>query len=126
MEEFLTLLKDRINNISSFLNKLQVIIGLKDATDDSIHGKLNNLSFQINNIQIPKYFVEKLTIQDNFFLTTHEPIDGVCLNNEITLYHPSGGTLIWEGIDFSGNQGIISDAGNQFNGWKVKVQYFYL
>ena len=126
MKEFLELLRHRINALGDFMNRLQGVIGLKDSQDDSIHGKLNNLSTQINAIQTPKYYVEVLTVIDNYFLTTHEPLNGVCLNNEITIYHPDDGTLLWEGVTFTGNQGIISDAGNQFSGWKIKVQYFYL
>lgn len=126
MEEFFTLVKNQINSISEFLNRLQVLIGLKDSTDDSIHGKLNILASKVQDIKVPKYFVETLTIQDNYFLTTHNPLNEVCLNDEVTLYHPEDGTLLWEGIEFSENQGILSGAGLQFNGWQIKVQYFYI
>ncbi len=126
MEEFLALIKDHINIIQDFLVRLQSTIGLSNSTDDSIYGKINNIDISLQNIKIPTYFVETLIIDTNHFICTHEPQNGVCLNNEITLYHPDGGTLIWEGITFIGNQGILDGAGMEYNGWQMKIQYFYI
>jgi len=106
MEEFLLILRERINSISEFINRLQIAIGLSDANDNSINGKINKLLSTVNSMEVQQYHVEKLVIQDNFFLTTYVPSNGMCVNDEITLYHPDGGTLLWEGIDFNGNQGI--------------------
>ena len=40
-------------------------------------------------------------------------------------YHPDGGTLIWEGIDFNEKIGTLTGADNAYDGWIIKVQYFY-
>jgi len=126
MEQFLELIRVKINDIFTFLNKLQQIIGLSSSTDNSLFGKINSLENTVNNIQIPKYYTEKLVIQDNFFLCTHNPIDGKCIYDEVTLYHPDGGTLIWEGISFTDNIGYLTNSGMEYTGWTVKVQYFYI
>ena len=125
MEEFLNIIRERINSIQEFLNNLQRTIGLKNANDDSIHGKLNQFTQLLNNIKIPIYYVETTTISNNQFTCTHKPMNGICINNEITLYHPDDGTLIWEGIEFNNNVGTLTDAHGRYDGWEIKVQYFY-
>lgn len=125
MEEFLEIVRVRLNDISTFLNNLQNTIGLSSANDDSINGKLNNLASAINTAQIPTYYTEKTTIQNNSFYCIYEPANGLCIYDEITLYHPDGGSLIWEGIDFTGKKGILNEAFNAYDGWEIKVQYFY-
>ena len=125
MEEFLEIVRVKLNDISTFLNNLQHTIGLSNSTDDSINGKLNNLSVMLNNAVVPAYYTEKKTIQDNSFYCTYEPIDGLCMYNEITLYHPDEGTLIWEGITFDHKRGTLDGAHHAYDGWEMKVQYFY-
>jgi hypothetical protein len=125
MEEFLNIVRLKINDISTFLNNLQNTIGLSSANDDSINGKLNRLTTAINNSQVPAYHTEKTTIQDNSFYCTYEPIDGLCIYNEITIYHPDGGTLLWEGISFNHKKGTLDGAFHAYDGWEIKVQYFY-
>ena len=126
MEEFLDLLRVKINEISAFINKLQTVIGLSTSTDTSIYGKLNTLESKMNSLMVPKYYTEKLEINGNNFLTTYTPLNSVCMYDEVTLYHPDGSTLIWEGVKFFGNRGVLDGATNEYNGWNVKIQYFYI
>jgi len=125
MEEFLNIVREKLNNISTFLNNLQQTIGLSNASDNSINGKLNNLTNTINNAQIPAYYTEKKTVQNNTFYCKYEPIDGMCIYNEITIYHPEGGTLVWEGVSFNHKEGTLDGAFHAYDGWDIKVQYFY-
>jgi hypothetical protein len=125
MEEFLEIVRVKLNDISAFLNNLQTTIGLSTAVDDSINGKINRLTELLENAKVPTYYTEKTTIQNNSFYCTYEPADGLCLNDEITLYHPDEGTLIWEGIEFEHKKGILNDAFHAYDGWEIKVQYFY-
>jgi len=125
MEEFLEIVRVKLNDISVFLNNLQTTIGLSSANDDSINGKLNNLTDALNAAQVPTYYTEKLTVLDNKFMCTFEPSGGMCLNDEITLYHPDDGTLIWEGITFNHKEGELVGAFHAYDGWEIKVQYFY-
>ncbi len=78
------------------------------------------------NIVRPKYFTETVTITGNNFRTVWSPMNGVCMYDEVTLYHPDEGTLIWEGVTFNGKVGILEGAGNDFDGWTIKIQYFYI
>lgn len=125
MEEFLELIRVKINSIIDFINRLQTTIGLSNATDESIYGKINALTDLLEQAKVPTYFTENLVVNDNSFVTTHEPINAICLNNEITLYHPDEGTLIWEGLTFDQKIGTLTNANNAYNGWEIKVQYFY-
>jgi len=126
MGEFLELLRNKINQITEFINRIQIIIGLRNATDDSIYGKINRIESAVNNIKIPKYYTETTVLVNDKFPCTYEPMNSMCRDDEVTLYHPDGSTLVWEGIKFIDNEGTLEDAGAVYNGWKVKVQYFYL
>ena len=125
MEDFLEIVRVKLNDIGAFLNNLQHTIGLSTATDDSINGKINKLTVMLQNAKVPTYFTEKKTIQNNSFYCSHEPINGLCMNDEITLYHPDEGTLIWEGIEFTHKKGVLDGAFHAYDGWEIKVQYFY-
>jgi len=125
MEEYLELVRVKVNQIQDFLNRLQQTIGLSSSTDDSIYGKINALTTMIQNAKVPTYHTEVLSVNNNKFVCSFEPKNGICLNNEVTIYHPDGGTLIWEGITFNGNIGELDDANFSYDGWDIKIQYFY-
>jgi len=126
MKEYLDLIRKKINSIFDFLNNLQRIIGVKTSTDNSIFGKLNNLKNTIQNIQVPTYNVQKLVLNGDHFTVDYPPINDICMNDEVVLYHPDGGTLVWEGVSFNGKVGQLDGAGNAFDGWSIKIQYFYM
>jgi len=126
MREYLDLIRKKINSIFDFLNNLQKVIGLKTSNDNTIFGKLNNLEHTIQNIQMPTYNVQKLVLNGDHFTVDYIPINNICVNNEVILYHPDGGTLVWEGVSFNGKIGQLDDAGSDFDGWSIKVQYFYM
>jgi len=126
MEAYLNLIREKINLIFDFLNNLQQVIGLKTANDNTIFGKLNNLENTVQNIKMPTYNVQKLVLSGDHFTVDFIPINGLCLNDEVILYHPDGGTLLWEGVSFNGFVGQLDGAANDFDGWTIKVQYFYM
>lgn len=126
MKEYLNLIREKINLIFDFLSNLQHTIGLSTSNDNSVFGKLNSLENQFKDIKIPAYNVQKIVLDGAHFTVDFEPINDICINDEVTLYHPDGGTLVWEGVSFYGKRGQLDGVGSEYDGWTIKVQYFYM
>jgi len=73
----------------------------------------------------PRVIVDRQIITGNVVTLAHEPIEGVIVDDKITIYNENGTYDEWEGATVTGNSMTIDDAGDTYNGRTCKVTYTY-
>jgi len=131
-QDFLCLLTDKINQLTTTINNMQNNTGLYQdpSTETTLTGRIKKLEESITTstpgeTNISRMQVDVgLVVTNGIIKTTYSPI-GDCVNREVMLQHPTE-PEIWEP---GGSVGFLGDECNigtlDSEGWKATVSYLY-
>jgi len=135
MSDFLCTLTNKINALTEVINKLQGSGGLLTDTklDGTILGRLNSLETEVSGgTGVTESTVARLKVQkgvpigDNGkFELEYTPIDGQIVNGQAHINNGDGTEDIWGTVLFSGKEGVLVGAGDQYDGLTLTVTYLY-
>jgi len=64
---------------------------------------------------------ETVTVTNNNFTTSFEPLEGKCIGNEVKVYMPDGTIQDWEQVSFASTQGTLVGAGMTYHLMQLKI-----